>query len=566
MKPHIITGFLIFTGIFIASTNAQTYLGRIDSLKDGNNITCSYIGEIKNNKPHGRGMLIYTDRPNFLRHTGYFSNGLASGRGLLVFKTGGFVSATFKTGKENGKEVFLNNEGHFIERNYLNGIEEGLELQTTSKKAIGCFGKKNGMANGKMISIGSDGMTMSNIFFENGKEVGAFIEVNVEKNEKYEGYFKDGKWTNAKINFKSFIKDSSFKAYKTQEWIVMGKLDKEFNLTDTGFLMRGDKKARLFGLFKNGDLVSGAILTETERMLGSFKSGMPDGFCSILNTDNTFYQGTFREGNLTDTSATFTKNGQSYIGGIKEGRIEGKGFYSTNDNVLFIGSFKENLMDGSCIKILPSGYTTSGIWSKDSLVKITGISDPKGRIININPKTFEEGVAILTHQINNLSLFMTQETSEKVYNFHNPNQILHKVAFKSVLKLPGTEYNEVISRVESTYIPFTGNINETNEYFISTLQTRVDKETAMKTYNLWREKIKQLSIIPKKEAKPIKLVMDEEIPDKSGIAQTIFKLPKNSGFEESYTALQLFVLNDSGKDNDYSVVLLLSRSTCHFFK
>ena len=40
---------------------SQITIGRIDSVKDVNGVICAYIGEIKGNKPNGRGILIYPE-------------------------------------------------------------------------------------------------------------------------------------------------------------------------------------------------------------------------------------------------------------------------------------------------------------------------------------------------------------------------------------------------------------------------------------------------------------------------------------------------------------------------
>ena len=56
-----------------------------------------YVGEVKNGKPHGKGILIYPE--NGGKYEGNWKNGKYHGKGKLIYFDGGIYIGDFKNGK-----------------------------------------------------------------------------------------------------------------------------------------------------------------------------------------------------------------------------------------------------------------------------------------------------------------------------------------------------------------------------------------------------------------------------------------------------------------------------------
>ena len=59
----------------------------------------TYIGKLKNDKPHGLGVVIYADGDNY---TGNFENGVPEGKGKMAYADGDVFIGQFKRGQPNG--------------------------------------------------------------------------------------------------------------------------------------------------------------------------------------------------------------------------------------------------------------------------------------------------------------------------------------------------------------------------------------------------------------------------------------------------------------------------------
>ena len=94
--------FIAVTALQQLKSQTTITTGRIEGLKDAWNTTVDYVGEVKNKQPNGLGIAIYSN-DYALRYSGYFVNGQYSGKGVLLFNEGSFLSGDWKNGKLTGK-------------------------------------------------------------------------------------------------------------------------------------------------------------------------------------------------------------------------------------------------------------------------------------------------------------------------------------------------------------------------------------------------------------------------------------------------------------------------------
>lgn len=544
---------------------SQITIGRIDSVKDVNGVICAYIGEIKGNKPNGRGLLIYPEGKNALRLTGFFVNGLAKGKGLILFNDA-FNCGSFLNGKLEGKIAFRSGSTFGVEM-LIGGLANGITTAVTDNDMMLFFRKKADIEQGSKLYVDANGHTMYHKYMLNGKQSGAQIQYEVKYSNLFEGYWKDDKWIKQPITFKSLLKDKNYKGFSNDKAVGMGIFNKDNVMSDTAFLMGADGNERYFGKFAGGEFVSGVQSYNGTRFIGNMKDGKAQGECFFFKAGNSFLRGNYFDNILNDSSCVFLnlENRTTYIGGAVNGAFEGKGISSTNDNILFIGTFKNNRLDGKCTKVYPSGYSITGTWIKDTISSAEYASDSKGSKITLYPASYEEGITLLARHFENVKIFSTQDSSAKKYNLTVLPNVLAKVAYKSLFRLKDSEYDEIISILTSNYQSLLDKtFNYQDEYFISTLKSGADSVTAMKYYKDLCGQLKQLQLTLAQGAKPV-MLKEKKLSYESGIAFTIFEFPEEAKLENNVT-VQATVLNGSGQPGDYSVVLLLRTGDVQFFK
>ena len=82
-----------------------------------------YVGEVKNGKPHGKGILIYPE--NGGKYEGNWKNGKYHGKGKLIYFDGGIYIGDFKNGKCDGYGEFKIRGGQKYLGNWKNGRYHG---------------------------------------------------------------------------------------------------------------------------------------------------------------------------------------------------------------------------------------------------------------------------------------------------------------------------------------------------------------------------------------------------------------------------------------------------------
>jgi hypothetical protein len=144
-------------------------------LKDG-----TYVGEVLNGKPHGKGKFTYLNKFSHQFFDGEFKDGFINGKGILKYRNGKICEGKWENGKMNGygkitfitggilEGIFVNGNlsgegkritvyGDFYEGDFLNGQFHGFgtckysngsvyqgEWQNGTQHGEGCFTSANG--------------------------------------------------------------------------------------------------------------------------------------------------------------------------------------------------------------------------------------------------------------------------------------------------------------------------------------------------------------------------------------------------------------------------------------
>lgn len=84
-----------------------------------------YIGEHKNGKPHGRGIIYFSSEDKRKSYEGDWINGIREGNGTMVWKNGGKYVGNWKSGVRNGYGTHHYADGEIYEGNWLAGKQHG---------------------------------------------------------------------------------------------------------------------------------------------------------------------------------------------------------------------------------------------------------------------------------------------------------------------------------------------------------------------------------------------------------------------------------------------------------
>lgn len=389
------------------SINAQTNTGKINGLKDADGYKYDYIGEIKDNVPHGIGVAIYPEESNVLKYAGNFVQGNFEGKGVLLFKDKSFWSGIWEKGKLNGQvaesskqyELFKvgANENHKQNGRTICIFNDGRVLDVNLK---------NDKKVGRGIYIHKGWDIVNDNLYENDLKNGQGFQCNLNNKQLYEGIWKDEVWLNESTNnYPSFLKDTALIAAMSDEYnLLVGHDDPKDLLSVTGIYYDKIKKIKQYGVFKDRKLTQGVTVFENKsKAIGQFNDEQLNGYGyqikkeEIYNTDS-YYEGEFSNGNLVGNKNIVINLGINYVGfGSFENNDDliGQGWQSRTYNDLLIGAFELGRLNGKGVKITSLGYCINGIWSSDDLTELISLTNNKGELINTSPNTLQEAITIL---------------------------------------------------------------------------------------------------------------------------------------------------------------------------
>lgn len=141
-------------------TSEMTYIGALKNCKPhGNGLSIfsngtTYFGQWKENKFQGEGTLNTHDG---ILYKGSFSNNAFSGRGFLVYPNKNKYQGEFDKGKENGKGILSYLDGSIYEGEFMNGTlhGKGIIRYSDGNKFEGSF--KEGNKHGKGVYFFANG-------------------------------------------------------------------------------------------------------------------------------------------------------------------------------------------------------------------------------------------------------------------------------------------------------------------------------------------------------------------------------------------------------------------------
>ncbi|HEX2608169.1 MAG TPA: hypothetical protein VHK91_12350 [Flavisolibacter sp.] len=386
--------------LILALNQGQTQnLARIDQVKDGYGSYSTYVGEVANGVPNGIGILHYKPENTAAFYAGYFEKGVFSGKGVLYFKNGNFVSGDWKNGLLNGKGASLGSDGIFYSGFYVNGQKHG---------AGQLFYKDNGMLagtfandqfNGRCLFISAAGKNLTDNIYRNNKKNGSGYQYESESKKLFEGVWTNGDWQQASpASYTSFIRNSSFYALSTDRLTLMGVINKDSLLQDSGFYLNRVNNIRYLGRFENGHFRDGMVsIGDSLRFSGKMNDKGADGYATVYKVKRFYNEGYFKDDFLNGGKCISLnlESGDLALGSFESGKLHGKGIYVASDKSMYVGDFSNGSFSGSGYRIMPDGTFIKGTWQQSYPATITQIQKGSGEAVVLNPGSLPEAIALL---------------------------------------------------------------------------------------------------------------------------------------------------------------------------
>lgn len=234
-----------------------------------------YIGEFKDDIPHGMGEFIFGDGRKYV---GMFDRGESNGKGVFKFPDGEIREGEFSSGKLDGLGRISFKSGDIHE-----GVFKEGELYGTGRIVFqdgeiheGVF-KEGELIKGKVFF--KDGM-ISEGTFEMG-ELDGVGKMLFKDGEVHEGIFKNGEIINGKIKYPEGVVHSG--------GFIDGKLNGPLGCVTfkNGEIYRGEFEEGLL----NGE--GETIDIEGNKFRGTFKKGVRDGWGELILANNEIVKGYF---------------------------------------------------------------------------------------------------------------------------------------------------------------------------------------------------------------------------------------------------------------------------------
>ena len=309
-----------------------------------------FIGELKNNKKNGKGIIYYNN--GNIKYEGDFINDNFGGNGKSTFENGEYYIGEFKNGLKNGKGIYYYNNGNIkYQGDFINDKFDGNGKCIWEDCAYYIGEWKNGLTHGKGKEFYNNGNILyEGNYFNNEREgYGKYIYEN--------GWYYIGNWKNNLKHGKGII------------------YDKKGNIVYDGEFLKNKYEGKGKYIFDDG-----------EYYIGEFKYGLKNGKGIIYyKNGNNIYEGDFINDKYEGNGKLIYKNGEYYIGEFKNGLKSGKGkeFYN-NGNILYEGYYLKNKYEGKGKFIDEDGYYYIGEWKN-------GLKNGKGIIYDKNSNILLEG-------------------------------------------------------------------------------------------------------------------------------------------------------------------------------
>lgn len=146
-----------------------------------------YVGEQKNEEPHGQGTYTYANDDQYV---GEFNDGTMHGQGKYTYSDGEFYVGEFKNSSKHGHGTLIYPSGDKYIGEFKDDIIEGNGKFIMTNGAVHEGEYKNGMPNGHGVLISPDGSKYVGDF-KNRNPNGQGV-LNLANGDKYIGDFKNG--------------------------------------------------------------------------------------------------------------------------------------------------------------------------------------------------------------------------------------------------------------------------------------------------------------------------------------------------------------------------------------
>lgn len=519
---------------------AQRTTGKLKDQKDVWGTAFTYTGEIKNGKPDGFGVGVYSNGYT-VKYVGQFVNGVMSGKGTMIYSNGAFLTGDWKDGKMNGKGANVNKEGTFYVGGMKDGVRNGKGWLVLSSNAFYLGEFKNDTYDGMGIYGWGDGRTLAQNIYINGKREGPGYQYEAKSSQLFQGIWKDNEWESASttVPFKSFMQAAGFKSDTSAKQILIAALDANKYAFDTSFFYLKEKNKRFFGVFDAGYLKSGMQWVEDKsRLIGNFDNDGAEGYCYNFKFKDLYAEGNYTKDYMNGNNCLFIDfvDSSIYQGSMQNGKYTGKATFVNKSNNIYDGDYLEGKFTGSGRIIKSSGKTLTGTFKDGITVKLTGITLSDGKFLNPNPTSLSEA---LNNVLSSYSNYFDDVVGE----------------YRDVTDDDADMYDGLLHFPGDTD-PFSTTDFLTTNLYQSTLAKNKDEKTAERMYNDFAKQILGSSITGITTNK-LKLT-GTTISHKSGEDETtsVFELEKNSNTKYDDMKVWLIMKKDTSS-NTYSIIIVV---------
>jgi hypothetical protein len=359
-----------------------------DFLPDGS----KYIGEYKQDKPHGEGILT---KPNGDKYVGEWKNGDREGQGTLFYSNGDKYVGQWRDDKFNGNGTFT----------------WGTNTEFSGYKYVGQF--KNNNREGQGVITYPDGdKYIGQLSDDKFNGQGTFIWAD---GGKY-----DGNWKNNDQSGYGTYTFSDGRKY-IGEWDG-GKYQ------GLGKLFHSDGSINKEGIFKNGEFLS----AQSEALPACPASGYFHNCFGIYEFDDgAKYVGEWQNDKIHGQGAFTFPSGNKYLGEFKDGDFNGQGTFIWADGGKYVGEWQNDKKNGQGTHTYADGAKYVGEWQNNEYHGQGTFTYPDGKKVVGNfendklngyaTKYYADGNIYQRGIFKDDEFLNTQETSPNNINKNNQN-------------------------------------------------------------------------------------------------------------------------------------------------
>jgi len=340
--------------------------------KDAKGSSYTYIGEIKDGMPHGKGFA--KSDSDGIKILGRFNEGVMNGRATVLYPNGkvrtGYWSEGHFTGM--GVSVDANNDlfyGHFIDgelRGQFTGVYNSNAIKFVDQAVYGGY-------MGKVIEVEEQGTIINNNMYHGIWKEGEGWAYNVVDKKMYQAKWENG---NPKVltngNYKCFMSNPGFGSNVTPDYIyIWSELTSAGQLQDTCFLLDRNKHNRYFGYFEHNEFKSGVeIIGDTTRIIGNFDNSGMQGICVVNRKSIGLMYGNYKDDKLDGDGVLVDLRRKLIMDGIFSNNNLGSDMMILNlDESLTLGSYVDGQLQGEALIINADGSYKRQVFEKGKVVK-----------------------------------------------------------------------------------------------------------------------------------------------------------------------------------------------------